>query len=137
MPYRVEWLAEPRIVFVNVTHRLTLPEVAKANGLMLGFLNQAGAPLYVVVDVSELTDYPRIASELQPILRSFYHPMLGGSYIYGVTTPAINVILRILERVSPFNYKITKSFNEALTAIEAREPALGPLIAAIDRNVWV
>ena len=133
MPYRVEWLAEPRIVFVNVAHRLTLPEVAKANNVMLEFLNQAGAPLYVVVDVSELTDYPHIASQLQEVLRSFYHPRLGGSYIYGVTTPVISVIL---ERVSPFNYKIVTSFDEALAAIEVKEPALTPLIAAIDRNAW-
>lgn len=136
MSYQIEWLAEPRLLFVGVAGKLNISEVAEANDMMMEFLNNATAPLYVIADVSALTDYPRIASDLQKVLRSFYHPMLGASYLYGVSSPAVNVILRILTRISSFDYYIVKSFDDALAAMEQKEPDLAPYIATVDRSAW-
>lgn len=136
MSYQTRWLAEPRILFVQVFGTITVSEVAEANDAITDVLNKTRAPVYVIADITNLRDYPRIASDLQGVLRSFYHPRLAASYLYGVASPAVNIILRILTRVSPFEYHIVLSLDEALVAIEKQEPALGPSIEAIDRSAW-
>ncbi len=132
MSFRVEWLLKPRIAFIQVSQTIDLVEVIQANRAITDFLDQAEAPLYVVVDVSTLTGYPHIATELRALVSSFYHPNLGGTYLYGITTPAISVILRILARISPFPYRIVDSLDEALAGIVAREPALASLVAKVE-----
>ena len=135
MPYDLYWLAEPRILYAEAIGVFSLPQVMDANKAMMRLLDEATAPLYLLCDVSRMTDYPRIVTQLREVVPYFYHPTFGCEYFYGVKSPAISVILRLLSGFSPFDYQLVSSFEAALAALALRDPALKPLIASIDRTL--
>lgn len=132
MPYRIEWLVEPRILMADISGVLTLGEVNEINQTVMRHLEEATIPLYGVANMTDMTDYPHIATELSEMARFYFHPMFRAVYYYGVKSPAMSVILRNMARVSPFDYLIVDSLDDALAAIVAREPALAPLVASIN-----
>lgn len=134
MPYHLYWLAEPRILYAEAAGVFSLPQVMDANKVLMHLLDQTDAPLYLVCDVSRMTDYPRIVTQLREVVPYFYHPMFGCEYFYGVKSPAISVILRLLASFSPFDYQLVSSFDAALAALVSRDATLKPLLASIDRT---
>jgi hypothetical protein len=135
MPYQLYWLAEPRILYAEAKGVFTLAEVMDANRSMMRLLDEATERLYLLCDVSAMTEYPRIVTQLREVVPYFYHPMFGCEYFYGVQSPAIRVILRLLASFSPFDYSLMPSLESALAALALREPGLRESIAAIDRTL--
>lgn len=135
MPYHLYWLAEPRILYAEAIGVFTLAEVADANTSMMRLLQEATEPLYLLCDVSAMSEYPRIVTQLRDVVPYFYHPMFGCEYFYGVRSPAIRVILRLLASFSPFDYSLVPSLESALAALAVREPGLRDTIARIDRSL--
>jgi hypothetical protein len=135
MPYHLYWLAEPRILYAEASGVFTLAEVADANKNMATLLDETAETLYLLCDVSAMTEYPRIVTQLREVVPYFYHPMFGCEYFYGVKSPAISVILRLLSSFSPFDYKLVPSLDSALAALALREPGLRDTIANIDRTL--
>ena len=60
--------------------------------------------------------------------------MFRAVYYYGVKSTALSIILRNMARVSPFDYTIVGTLDEALAAIITREPALADEIASVERQ---
>lgn len=134
MPYALAWLSEPHILHARIWDELTLSEIRQANAEVTRLLDAATVPIHLVVDVSEMTAFPRSVTDMYGAAKYFRHPKFGWEILYGVQSVTLEIILGILTQLMPLRYGIVDSLKEALKFLSAKEPQLQEVITRIDMD---
>lgn len=128
MPYSLNWLHEPSVLHGRVWGELTLADIRRADAEMTQLLERATGPVHLVVDVSELNEYPKSVTSLYQAAQYFRHPNFGWEILYGMRNPVLEIILGVLAKLTPLHYGIAGSLSEALSALAQHDVRVAEIL---------
>ncbi|MDX2161852.1 MAG: hypothetical protein SF162_11050 [bacterium] len=90
----VEWLKQDRVIYQRFVGRVTLEGMRQVQPLFAAMLDHGTAPVHAVIDLREVTDYPRNLRRLSEVMMMRNSPHLG--FVLVMTS---NVLLRFVTTV--------------------------------------
>ncbi len=115
MSYTMRWIYEHRIIYVRLYETLTTEELALYGKDLAALLNAAPEPpVHILLDDTDLKQFPRHVTDFRPIMGLMRHPKIGWLVAYGNPNPLAHYVSQIVSKVARLRYKRVDSKREAL-----------------------
>ncbi|MBC8097896.1 MAG: hypothetical protein H7Y11_00500 [Armatimonadetes bacterium] len=115
MAYKISWLVPNRVMYQQYHGAVTLEDIITIQAMVDEYMEIGIAPVHVLIEVLELTDYPKRLAELQSVIKPKINEKQG--WIVIVTT---NTLIRFLASVGTQLSLIKVN----MTTVDTRDAAL-------------
>lgn len=127
MPYTLDWHTPNIIIFAKMTGKYTEEEMFACNeSIRDNYLAVGEAPVHLIIDITEITEYPRNLGVIQKASNIFQnHPSMGWMLLVGFSNPLTRFITNINLQIFGMHFRFSGTMEEALTALSKIDIRLG------------
>lgn len=119
MAYSLRWYQPNRIILIVGSGEITIEDVRDVSRELTEWLDKASARSYLIADISAVTAYPGIALDAFRASTYLQHPRMRGVVMVGVQSELLQVIINLINSLSPAQFKAVSSLEAALALIES------------------
>ena len=126
MPQQTSWIIENHLVQMKYTGDISVEDLVEGSTQLKANLESSDAPLvHVLVDVLEMTSFPKRVQEITPIVReAMSHPRYGWLVLVGFKNPFVSSLAFLVSQIFRSRYRAFKTYDEAMHFLEQVDPEL-------------
>lgn len=124
MSHQFHWHIQDRVVIGVVQGALTLEELQEMNAEILVYLEHGTAPVHVISDVREVTEFPRRITQINKILIYLRHANMGWEIAIGDQNPIVRFIASTVSQMAGVNVSMVKTMEEGLAILSRVDPTI-------------
>jgi hypothetical protein len=121
MPIENYWLVENRVLITRLEGNITLDEFLEVSREGTRMIDSGIAPVYSVVDMTQLTHFPMRVNELKAIADLGTSSKLSWIMVYGLKNSLVQFFASVFTQILRTNYRVFKTQHEALDMISKLE----------------
>jgi hypothetical protein len=116
MPYTLEWYQPQRIILFKLVGKMSEEEVEQSShNLYHDFLEPGQAPVHILYDSTDLTDYPRNLILVRHAATKYMkHPKLGWLIIYGPDNLTLRFLGKVVSQIMRVQFRYVSTKEDAL-----------------------
>jgi len=126
MSYSFDWQVPERVVLFTLGETYTLEDAGLLNKQMLDVLDKSSQPLHMLVDLTNMRQYPkRVTEEVWSITKCLRHKEMGWMLVInnGVN-PMAHFIATVVGKTTGVKMRFVKSKDEALETLHRMDLTL-------------
>jgi len=113
MGYTVDWFVQDRVYVFNIWGDLTLDDYHEGSTVAIDYVCDGHPPVHSILDVRNVTDYPKRLSEIRKVTAIMQEPNLGWVLVVS-DDRFIRFVGDIVSQLSSKNYKAFATPEEAI-----------------------
>lgn len=124
MTHRIEWLAFPRILYVELYGDLRLEDLEAFSRDTIQHLDEAETTVHMIIDDSKVGKPPLQIKKIQEALEYTRHPLLGWQVAIGLVNPIVNYVAPKVMRLIGVKLVRYRTKEEALEFLSEKDSTL-------------
>ncbi len=121
MPVENLWIIQDRVLLTRLIGTITADELAESSRVGTRMIESGIAPVYSLVDMSEMRHYPMRISDFRSSYQQKSSENLALIILYGIPNPLANSLASFFTKLTRTRYKIAANQAEALALVETLE----------------
>ena len=126
MPIDISWLVSDRVVYMRSYKDVTLDETRQANAQIITMLDNGTPLVHVIINQTELGNFPISVNEYRNVLTAMTHESLGWIVVYGPARPMADFIAVMVARLGRLKYRKLALRAEAIQFLVQKDASLKP-----------
>ncbi len=132
MASTVEWYIPDRVILNVVSGVYTLDQICEGSQQILSMMRTGSSPVHLIVDSSELTNFPSIFRPLLVEIEKFRHePTMGWSFML-THSPVLNFFGALASNITKQPFRSVKSYAEVNNILCRIDQSLVKLMPNLD-----
>ncbi len=123
MAYELSWYHEQRVIYVRIWGDLTLDELRHYNTEVYDKLDHGVSPVHLILDVTDMKQFPPSLTALKSTAHYLSHPNLGRNVMIGGPMLAQS-FARITAQLLKLDFRTTRTMREALSLLKDGDATL-------------
>lgn len=125
MAHEFRWLIEGRVIYTRTVGEVTPEELSVIDQALIKHLSSGfeGHLVHVVVDMRELTQFPRNLQQIKQRLTHLNHPALGWTIMVGAGT-MITFVANVVTQIARARFRAFSSMAEGLDFLAQADASL-------------
>jgi hypothetical protein len=111
MAFNISWYVENRVILANVEGIVDDNEMNLSNTTITQLLDKGKAPVHLIVNTTDLKQFPTNVNGLRKSLAYLAHPNIGWIIIVN-TNPLLNFLAHIVTSIVQAKSRTVKTFEE-------------------------
>lgn len=134
MSYEGSWYADKRVVLQRLWGTVTLEEAAQAHHTMVQFLDEGTPLVHVLVDLSQVEQFPTNLIALKRAMPPIEHSGMGWMLVCGAGNPMLRFVAStIIQIMMPgLRLRMFDTLDQSLTFLQDQDSTLENLMALSD-----
>lgn len=127
MPAEIFWYQEKRIIYHRYSGEIQVAEVNAASQESLALTLEGLPPVYILVDLSEVTNFPKSINTYRAALKPVRDPdCIGWVIIFGAKNTLLKFIASALAHIAGArsNVRVVDTLKQAMTFLEGQDSFL-------------
>ena len=126
MSYSFDWQIPERVILFTIGETYTLEDAGLLNMQMLEFLDASEQPLHMLVDLTNMRNYPkRVTDEVWSITKCLRHQKMGWMLVINKdANPMAHLIASVVGKTTGVKMRFVKSHNEGLETLHRMDLTL-------------